>query len=115
MEFQDAVRLFYDKQSVAKFNYGKLLTLQIPIATINALHSSSAAASATSDDAGDLHPVLFLATGAKVMLTSNLWQEAGLCNEAHGTVQNFIYKQDVTPPNLAITVIVYFPNYRESL
>ena len=24
MEFQDAVRLFYDKQSVAKFNYGKL-------------------------------------------------------------------------------------------
>lgn len=34
MEFQDAVRLFYDKQSVAKFNYEKLLTLQTPTATL---------------------------------------------------------------------------------
>ena len=45
------------------------------------------------------------------MLTANLWQEAGLCNGAHGTVQNFIYQQDVTPPNLPIAVLVHFPNY----
>ena len=109
--FEDAVRLFYDKHSVAKFNYEKLHTLQTPTATINALHSSSAAASAKPDDAGGLHPVLFLATGAKVMLTANLWQEAGLCNGTHGTVESFIYQQDITPPSLPIAVLVHFPNY----
>ena len=110
-DFQDTVRLFYDKQSVAKFNHEKLSSLGTPIATNNAIHSSPSAASATPDDAGGLHPVLFLAEGAKVMLTANLWQEVGLCNGAPGIVQNFIYQEHHAPPDLPIAVLVHFPNY----
>ena len=35
-DFKNAIRLFYDKQSVAKFNYDKLCELDAPIAAINA-------------------------------------------------------------------------------
>ena len=59
-----------------------------PTAVSNAIHSSSAAASAKPDDAGGLHPVLFLAEGAEVMLTANL-----LCDGAPGTIRHFIYVQ----------------------
>lgn len=45
-ELQDAIRLFYTKESVAAYNFKKLQTLGTPVATIIALHSSAAAASA---------------------------------------------------------------------
>ena len=41
-----------------------------------------------------LESVLFLAQGAKVMLTANLCPEAGLCNGAAGTVQSFLFAED---------------------
>ena len=50
----------------------KLESLGEPIARINAIHSNAAAASTKADDAGGLHPVLFLAVGAHVMPTANL-------------------------------------------
>ena len=43
-EFNDAIRLFYTKESVVIFNYEKLQTLGKPIARINAVHSRPAAA-----------------------------------------------------------------------
>ena len=79
-DFDDAIRLFYDKQTVADFNMEKLQSLGVPIARINAIHSNSTAASTKADDAGGLYPVIFLSVGASVMLTSNLWPEVGLCN-----------------------------------
>ena len=74
-DFDDALRLFYDKESVAQYNMRKLESLGESIARINAIHSNAAAASTKADDAGGLHSVLFLAVGACVMLTANLWQE----------------------------------------
>lgn len=47
----------------------KLESLGEPIARINAIHSNAAAASTKADDAGGLHPLLFLAVGTRVMLT----------------------------------------------
>ena len=110
-DFKDAIRIFYDTQSVAKFNYDKLCELDAPIAAINAIHSSAAAAAGKRDDARSLYPVIFLACGAQVMLTANLWQEVGLCNGTPGTVRHFIYKDDHAPPNLPIAVLVEFDKY----
>ena len=110
-EFDNAVHLFYDRQSVAKFNFDKLSKLGTPVAAINAIHSSPAAAATKSEDAGGLFPVIFIAKGAHVMLTANLWQEVGLCNGAAGTVYEMLYQEGHAPPNLPVAVLVQFDNY----
>ena len=88
IEFTDALHLFYKKEHVAKYNHEVITKLGSPIARINAINSCTAAASAKSDDAGGLQKVILMAKGAKVMLTSNLWQQVGLCNGITGTVDN---------------------------
>ena len=71
---------------------------------MTARHSSPAAAKLTSDDMGGLQPKLFLAIGARVMLTRNLWTEKGSME----TVSDIVYKQGDHPPALHIAVIVQF-------
>jgi len=110
-EFDDAVHLFYNKDKVAQFNAQKLNSLGTPIARINAVHSCSSAASAKSDDAGGLEPVLLLAKGARVMLKSNLCAQKGLCNGATGNVLDILYATGQRPPNLPIAVLVQFDEY----
>ena len=109
-DFSDTVRLFYDRESVASYNIDKLHELG-PIARINAVHSSSAAAHTSPDDAGGLHPVIFLAHQAQVMLTANLWIEAGLCNGSAGVVHKILYQEGQAPPHLPIAILVDFDNY----
>ena len=46
------------------------------------------------------------------MLTINLWSSVGLCNWRTGTVVDIIYQNNHQPPDLPITVIVEFENYR---
>ena len=58
-----------------------------------------------------LEPVVFLAKGARVMLTMNLWSSVGLCNGASGTVVDSIYQNNHQRPDLPIGVIVEFENY----
>ena len=110
-DFADAVRLYYDRASVAQYNLDKLLSLGEPITRISAIHSNATAASAKAEDAGGLYPVVFLATGAHVMLTANLWQEVGLCNGAAGTVYQMLYQENHQPPDLPIAVLVEFDRY----
>ncbi|CAB4023269.1 ATP-dependent DNA helicase pif1 [Paramuricea clavata] len=71
-QFTDAIRLYFDKTSVAKYNYEKLLQLGQPVAKIQAKHSGHGASAAMSDEAGGLDVVLVLSTKAEVMLTCNL-------------------------------------------
>ena len=107
-EFTDAVRLYYDRESTAVFNVEKFHSLGMPVATIKAVDSSSAAASAKPDDAGGLYPIVHLAKGARVMLTANLWQQVGLCNGAAGTVYGFMYAEGHAPPT---SVLIDFDKY----
>ena len=110
-EFHNAIRLFYTKENVAIYNHEAIANLGSPIAKINAIHSCTAAAATTTDDAGGLEPVVFMATGAKVMLTSNLWQQVGLCNGTAGIIDSLLYAEGQKPPNLPIAVLVNFPDY----
>ena len=66
----------------------------------------------SSDDFSGLEPVVFLAKGARVMLTMNLWSTVGLCNGATGTVVDIIFQNNHQLPDLPIAVIVQFENYR---
>ena len=79
-DFEDATRLFYSNEQVANYNHEQLTKLENPVAHINARHSSALAKKTSSDDMSGLEPVVFLAKGARVMLTMNLWSSVGLCN-----------------------------------
>ena len=110
-EFKDAIRLYYSNDDVANYNFRKLSELQQPIARINAIHSSPAAKKISPEDMSGLEPVIFLAKGAHIMLTMNLWTDVGLCNGATGVVLDFIYADNQQPPDLPIAVIVQFHDY----
>lgn len=88
----------------------KLYALGCPVAQINAVHSSPLAASTIPDNANGLHPVIFLAENAQVVLTANVWTEVGLCNGAPGTVYQTLFMEGQAPPNLPIAVLVDFTN-----
>ena len=77
---------------------------------IKAIHSGPRAHTATSEDAGGLDPVVHIAQGVRVMLTSNLWVDTGLVNGTIGTVQA-IYYQSRGPPDLLTAVMVSFDSY----
>ena len=66
----------------------------------------------TADEMSGPEPIVFLARGAKVMLTMNLWASVGLCNGATGTVIDIIYEINHQPPDLPIAVVVKFDDYR---
>ncbi|XP_028394482.1 uncharacterized protein LOC114518676 [Dendronephthya gigantea] len=110
-QFDDATRLFYSNDQVASYNHDQLIKLQQPIAVINAYHSSITGKKNSPADMSGLEPVVFLAKGAKVMLTMNLWPSVGLCNGATGTVIDFKDQVDQRPPHLPIAVIVQFHEY----
>ena len=111
-EFKDAVRLFFDKQSVAAYNYEKLKSLNTPIARISAKHSGTGAATAKSDDAGGLDPEVFLTQGAQVMLTLQLVATNGPMQWfSWYMVQDILFAANTGPPDLPIDVLVDFPHY----
>ena len=72
-DFEDATRLFYINEQVANNSHEQLTKFEHPVAHINAHHSSALAKKISSDDMSGLEPVVFLAGGARVMLTMNLW------------------------------------------
>ena len=44
-------------------------------------------------------------------MTTNLWQEVGLCNGAAGTVHQILYCDDHQPPDLPVAVLICFDTY----
>lgn len=111
-EFQNATRLYFSNEEVANYNFEKLSALHNQTARVNARHSSDLAKKASPDEMAGLEPCVFLAKGAQVMLTMNLWTDVGLCNAATGTVIDFIYADNHQPPDLPQAVIVKFDNYK---
>ena len=102
-----SIRLCYLRSKVAELNMTKLKSLNKPIATVKARHTTGAQ-TLSSDEMGGLEPVIYLAKGARVMLTMNIWTEVVVCNGALGTVLNFVYAKTHQPPFLPICVLVQF-------
>ena len=90
-EFKDATRLFFSKREVNRFNGKKLRELEKPIARASAVHTGANARRASADTAEGLERDLYLAKGAKVMLTKNLYQQVGLVNGIRGEVVQLVY------------------------
>ena len=108
--FDSAVHLFPTVDSVVEHNITQLHSINRPIAAIKALHSGHNASKGTSEDAGGLDPIVYLAHAARVILYANLWVEVSLVNGALGTVVS-ICCQNGGPPDLPIAVMVQFDHY----
>ena len=108
--FATALHLIPTVEAVVEYNVAQLHASGQPIATIKAVHTGGNASKAPADNAGGLEAVICLAHSARVMLTSNLWVDVGLVNEAMGTVQAICYRTG-GPPDLPIAVMVRFDNY----
>ena len=111
-EIQNTTHLFFNKESVTQHNHKMLQKLGNPIAKIEAINSDNVAAATKSDEAGNLDSSLFLSKNSKVMLTSNLWQQTGLCNGAIGIIKDILCKQDQKLPSLPISIVVEFNKYK---
>ena len=110
--FDEALRLFPTTSAVSEYNVTKLHSNDQPVAVIKAVHSGVGAIKASADDAGGLEPVVCLAHGARVMLTTNLWVQVGLVNGAMGTVVAICYDDaGESPPRLPVAVTVRFDSF----
>ena len=109
--FCNALHLYPTIEAVAEHNVTKLRTSGQPIATVKAIHTGPNASKASPDDAAGLDPVVCIAHGARVMLTSNIWTGVGLVNRAMGTVIAICYKSGQAQPNLPVSVMVRFDSY----
>ena len=105
-----AVKLSFGNEKVAKANYAKLKELNETIVQIDAHHSNPKAKTLSSEEMGGLEPTIYLSKRARVMLTRNLWTEAGLCNSAMGIVKDIIFSENHTSRMLPIAIIVQFDN-----
>ena len=83
-----------------------LKQLNVPIALCSAEVRKQTLLLAPEDEQLDM--VVLLAVGQQVMLTTNLWVEAGLVNGALGQVVSIVYNTATTPRMLPLFVVVDF-------
>ena len=109
--FKNALRIFAYRKPMQEYNYRQIIELGKPIAKLTSKsHGSRDASTVGPDEACGLERVLYIAEGAKVMLTTNLWTEAGLTNGVIGTVEKLIYLENQLP-DLPDYMLVRFNDY----
>ena len=109
-EFDNDVHLFSTNENVHAHNKKMLHSLKHPIA--HCIASKVGTINTIDDYSNDeLVMELLICKDSRVMLTSNLWIEAGLVNGALGYIRKIVYKQGSAPPELPTYVMVEFDGY----
>jgi hypothetical protein len=99
--------LFMSNDKVEKRNAMMIKQVDMSIALIEANHTGKSKSMPSSAFMG-LQCFLYLCVFAKVVMTQNVCQPAGLCNGATGIVMDIIYNDGESPPSLPRYVWVDF-------
>ncbi|XP_059073384.1 uncharacterized protein LOC131874156 [Cryptomeria japonica] len=109
-EFENTIHLFSTNDNVHSHNKKMLYSLRHPVAQSVATKAGSVNI-AEDFSTGELDLELLISKNSRVVLTSNLWIQAGLVNGALGYVQKIVYKPGSAPPDPPTYVMVEFDNY----
>jgi len=110
--FRDALRIYPFNAQVKDYNNDHLERLGRPCLSVQASHTGFGAEKVDSSLAGNLHRLVPLIVGSRVMLTENTWTGAGLVNGAMGTVYDFAWEPMADPAaSSPFVVLVRFDNY----
>ncbi|EXU95533.1 PIF1-like helicase [Metarhizium robertsii] len=93
----NASRVYATEDRVNEYNHYHLDCLGRPVIQVKAKNVGSGAAAAPDNKAGNLAEQIPICIGARLMLTSNLWQPVGLCNGARGTVSDIGWAPGTDP------------------
>ena len=107
--FDKVIHLFATNDDVNYHNTCLIRGLSCPIAT--GIATSIRTNYSTEGDEEGLEIELLIAIGARIMLTSNLWTDAGLVNGALGVIQQIVYNPGSSPPEPPTYVLIKFDNY----
>ncbi|CAN0124566.1 unnamed protein product, partial [Scytosiphon promiscuus] len=114
--FLEAVHLFPTNAKADDWNWTRLNNLRAPIALIRAKHSVSPGyANVSADRFRGLDPHLYLAVGARVFITSNVWTSAGLANGATGIIIHIDWAaggDSIRPPGVPAVLYVKLKDFK---
>ena len=111
--FQQSIHLYPTNTSVALHNKHMLKQLNMPISHYFAEQRNKHGHGSIDNE--QLPLKVLLAIGQQVMLTANLWVQAGLVNDSLGKFIDIVYKSNEKPSNLPYFVVVEFLYYKGPL
>ncbi|KAM4064532.1 PIF1-like helicase [Hirsutella rhossiliensis] len=110
--FRTALRVYSTKARVNQYNHEHMVHLNAPAIQVEAKNHGNGAGQAPSNNAGNLSNKFPVAKGTRVMLTTNLWQSAGLVNGAQGTVYDIAWSAGADPlEDPPAVIMVDFDSY----
>ncbi len=111
-QFENSVHLNFARKPTNRRNIDRLYCLEKPIMKINAKNVPTRAKGASSELAKNTPVQIILAVNADIIITKNIWPEAGLINGTFGTIWEVIYAKNTAPPDLPIALLVQIPSFR---
>ena len=109
----ESIHLYPTNSSVALHNKHILKQLNMQIAHCFAEQRNQNTHQSIDDEQLELK--VLLVVGQQVMLTANLWVQAGLVNDSLGKVIDIVYKTNEQPPTFPSFVVVKFLHYKGPL